>query len=148
MAKRLTDTEIWMKEWFRELPPQLKLLWKYLTDRCDPAGIWQADFYLAKVFIGDDVTPDSLEKFGDRIIKLTEKKYLIRDFVRFQYGNLTVKNRMHSSIVRYLENAGLCYDFDENEICYKGPLSTAFKGPLKGLRLLYKEKEKDKDKEL
>ena len=39
--KRLCNRDIWKEErWFRILEPNLKLVWFYLKDRCDWAGVW------------------------------------------------------------------------------------------------------------
>ena len=43
MAKRFTDTDIWKKKWFRKLPLEIKLLWCYLKDSCDHAGVIEFD---------------------------------------------------------------------------------------------------------
>ena len=37
MAKRFTDTEIWQKDWFLDLPIKQKLLVKFIFDNCDCA---------------------------------------------------------------------------------------------------------------
>ena len=43
MPKRFTDTEKWLKKWHRELPPEKKLFFDYLCDRCDIAGCLDID---------------------------------------------------------------------------------------------------------
>jgi hypothetical protein len=51
MAKRLTDSELWDKEWFMELTPELKCLVKYVRDKCSMAGIWNPNWSLANTHI-------------------------------------------------------------------------------------------------
>ena len=50
VAKRFIDTNIWNKQWFRQLELKRKLLWLYITTKCDHAGIWDADFEAASFF--------------------------------------------------------------------------------------------------
>jgi hypothetical protein len=39
MAKRLTDSNKWNDSWFTNLPMDIKLVWIYLLDACDHAGV-------------------------------------------------------------------------------------------------------------
>ena len=41
MAKRMSETEKWKDPWFEGLSKDFKLIWLYLLDDCDNAGIWQ-----------------------------------------------------------------------------------------------------------
>ena len=44
MPKRFTDTEIWKNQrWFRKLSPINKLIFFYIKDQCNHAGIWKID---------------------------------------------------------------------------------------------------------
>lgn len=130
MAKRLRDTEIWKKKWYRLLPPQMKCVWDYLCDNCDHAGIIDIDVELMQFQIGgpEFTLEDILSTFGDRITQLKENKYLLPDFITFQYGQLNPENRVHASVISRLEKHG----------SWKGLGS-----PIQGA----KEKEKDKDKD-
>ena len=53
MAKRFTDTEKWKKPFIRGLQGAYKLLWLYICDDCDHAGIWQVDIEVAQIRIGE-----------------------------------------------------------------------------------------------
>ena len=53
MAKRFTDNEKWQKRFFRDLPMEYKLLWIYILDDCNHAGIWDVDLEVAGIRIGD-----------------------------------------------------------------------------------------------
>lgn len=98
MAKRFTDTDKWKKPFIRALDAPYKLLWLYILDDCDMAGIWQKDFEVASIRIGEKVTEArALEIFGERI-KVFGDKWFIVDFISFQYGELSENNRMHKAV--------------------------------------------------
>ena len=50
--KRFVETERWKDRWFQSLSPVTKLAFSYITDNCDAAGIWEANFEVAEVQIG------------------------------------------------------------------------------------------------
>lgn len=131
MPKRFTDTDKWKKPFIRLLPAPYKLLWFYILDDCDHAGIWQGDFEVASIRIGHDVNEEEMLKyFGHRVTKFSEGKFFLPEFIFFQYGNLTEKNRLHLSVIQILNKYGL------------KPL----RSPLEGAK--DKEQYKDKDKEM
>ena len=55
MAKRMTDTDKWKKRFIRELKPKHKLLWLYILDDCNHAGIWEIDLDVASIRVGEAV---------------------------------------------------------------------------------------------
>jgi hypothetical protein len=88
MAKRFTDTAKWSKSWFCDLPIKMKIVWIYLVDNCDHAGIWSVNMRLMEFQIGSKITDQELnESFGKKIIWLNNKKLWIRPFFEFQYGS-------------------------------------------------------------
>lgn len=105
MAKRLSDTDKWKKPFIRGLEGAYKLLWLYILDDCDHAGIWQVDFEVACIRIGEDVKSEkALKEFGDKIQVLNGgTKWFIKDFIEFQYGELKENNRLHVSVLNLLE---------------------------------------------
>ena len=128
MAKRFTDTDKWKKPFIRGLEATYKLFWFYILDDCNHAGIWEVDMEVASIRIGEKLdAKKALNFFGDRVKKITESKWFLPDFIFFQYGELSPKNRLHLSVIQILE---------KNNI--KGLLS-----PLEGV----KDKDKDKDKD-
>lgn len=134
MAKRLSDTDKYKKEFFRSLPGPYKLLWDYLYHDCDNAGIWIKDFEIAQIRIGRDMPINeraALELFKGRIVIFDGgKKWFIPSFIEFQYdcksGNLNPKNNAHLSVIKKLKKEGL------NEGLLGGAL----------------DKDKDKDKDI
>lgn len=101
--KRFTATEKWAKEWFQDLAPRLKCLWLYLCDNCDHSGVWEPNFKLAALQIGEKVREQDFEAFGERIAKLESGKFLIPAFIGFQYGKLSETCPAHKPVFRALE---------------------------------------------
>ncbi|MEK6772356.1 MAG: hypothetical protein AABY64_00325 [Bdellovibrionota bacterium] len=129
MAKRFTDTSKWAKESFFDLSLKMKLVWIYLCDNCDHAGVWDINIGLLSFQLGQKVTLEEIFKsLGDKIEK-HENKILIPSFIEFQYGSLNPANRVHQSVLSRIDKLSKNKDL----------LS-----PLEGA----KEKDKDKDKDL
>jgi len=104
MAKRFSDTDKWKKSFFRSLEAPYKLLWMYVLDDCDIAGVWQVDIEVACLKIGEQVTiKRALDLFGERVVQFDGgKKWFISDFIFFQYGDLKTTNRMHQAVIKIL----------------------------------------------
>ncbi len=109
MAKRLTDCGKWDKVWFRKLSPVYKCFWVYICDRCDHAGVWEVDFEIASLYIGETINPEEVkEVFGKQFIELNHgSRWLIKDFLVFQYGNMNEDNKMYHTIESSLSRNGL-----------------------------------------
>ncbi len=95
MAKRLTDSEKWMDSWFRRLPTNCKILWVYILDRCDLAGVWEIDLELFELLSGSKVKMvEFQEKFADRAHFFDNgRKVWIRKFIEFQNGKLDPESK-------------------------------------------------------
>lgn len=132
--KRFTETSKWDDPWFRRLPPEMKLLWQWLLDRCDNAGIIDPDIDLASFQIGHQYPMDTLSQFGDRVIQIDCGKWFIPKFITFQYGELSAECRAHKPVFQSLEK----HQIDATKL--------HLKGYPKGINTL-QEKEKDKDKD-
>ncbi len=127
--KRFTETNKWEDPWFRKLNPEMKLLWAWLLDSCDNAGVIDLDIELASFQIGYTYPMDTLSEFAHRVIKLECGKFFIPKFIEFQYGNLSRECKAHNPIFSSLEKHGL-------------------KGYPKGIHTLQeKEKETETEKE-
>lgn len=107
MGKRFTDTQIWEKEWFMALSPRLKCLWRYLTERCDQSGVWEPNWALASLYIGEVVATADLKNFGHHIEILQNGKIFIPDFINFQYGALSEKSPAHKPVFRAISKNNL-----------------------------------------
>ncbi len=133
MAKRLTDTDKWKKPFIRTMKAPYKLLWLYILDECDHAGIWNVEIDIAGNRIGEKLNLETaLKSFEGKIISFdNDTKWFVFDFIEFQYGELKINNRVHESVIKILEKYNIDYKIK--------PLIS----PLQGA----KDKDKDKDKD-
>jgi len=137
--KRFTSSEKWASPWFRKLPPRLKLLWLWLCDNCDSAGVIDFDSELASFQIGETVESPEIKAFDGRVVELENGKLLVVKFVQFQYGVLSADCRPHAAILKKIESHGIA-DMISSD--------TLSKGYPKGIDTLEdKDKEKEQEKE-
>lgn len=122
MPKRFTDTGLWQKEWFLKYSMKQKLLLRFLYDNCDNAGIYEPNYSLLRVYIGEDVTESdiiSLNTNKEKVRKLPNGKFYLLQFIKFQQGNfLNPKNNAHKQIIQLLRENGIKLEKalnDENE---------------------------------
>lgn len=140
MAKRFTDTEKWKKPFIRSLKAPYKLLWLYVCDDCDHAGIWQVDLEVAEIRIGIKLNlNEAIKSYGDKIIVFDNgNKWFIPSFIEFQYpSGLNPQNNAHIGIIKTLEK----YQLEINQI---KPLNSPLTAPMD--MVMDKDKVKDKDK--
>lgn len=125
MAKRFTDTDKWKDEWYTELPNDYKVIWQYLLDTCDNAGIYKRNIKLLNYYCNTNVSSeDILKVFKDRVSLISDDKWIINKFCVFQYGNdfLQSKNKaVVSAINKLIENK--LYDNTTNSILIPYPYS-------------------------
>lgn len=106
MKKRMTDIDIWDKEWYMALSPKLKCLVKYIFDKCDNAGVWEPNWRLAMFQINDTVGIDDLQEIdgGNQFEILENGNVFIPDYVEFQAGKkLSEKVGAHRNIISLLK---------------------------------------------
>lgn len=104
MSKRFTDTEKWKKRFFRGLQAPYKLVWLYLLDECNHAGVWDVEFDVLKIRTGIGCNEEEiLRVFKGKITPFDKKeKWFLEDFIEFQYGKLNPENRAHKSVIDLL----------------------------------------------
>ena len=148
MPLRYTDTQKWKKSWFLDLPIHYKLLWNYLCDECNHAGIWEVNFKLANFLTGHEFDPEeTLRTMEKQIIVLDNgRRWFLVDFIEWQYkcsiDDLNPQNRVHQSIIAILEKHNIFKLLNHNKEKKEGatkPLSCPIDGD--------KDKDKDKDKQ-
>lgn len=87
-TKRFTDAEKWKDPFFENLTNDYKLIWLYLLDDCDNAGIWSKSIKRLNFTCDTNITEEQLfEVFGKRIIPLNSEICIIPKFLTFQYGD-------------------------------------------------------------
>lgn len=131
--KRFTDSKKWDKRWFRTLPPEVKLIWMYILDKCDHAGVWEVDFELADFYLGldKDLIIEDVKTHLEKQYHSFDggKRWFIPSFIEFQYGStLNPNNRCHGSVIKVLSKYNLL-DLVESI----KPLDVEKEGPSKGL---------------
>jgi hypothetical protein len=153
MAQRFTDTQKWEDEWFTELSNDYKVIWMYLLDTCDNAGIWKQNIKLLNFSCNTDVSINSIaEIFKGRITKIDTDKWIINKFCVFQYGPtfLTSGNKAVISAIKKLIIAG-CIDVNTNgtyspKIVFDNTIDT-LSIPYQSTTDSIKDKEEDKDQD-
>lgn len=113
MSKRFVDTELWDKKWYMTLSPKLKCLAKYVRDKCDLAGIWDCNYQLASVYIGEKVTEEELLAIdnGKQFEKITDEKVYCTGFIEFQYGqSLNEQSPIHKKVMDILDKYRIEYN--------------------------------------
>lgn len=111
MAKRFTDTSKWAKESFASLSLKMKLVWIYLCDNCDHAGVWDINIGLMSYQMGQKITlPEICNGLGDKV-HVSGKKLFIPSFFNFQYENSKEGFRAKQSAIEILKRLGFA---DEN----------------------------------
>ena len=104
MAKRFSDTERWKRGFIRGLKAEYKLLWFYILDACDIAGLWYVDIEVAQIYIGTPIDKgEALRVFNEGELRVVEVdsggKWFIPSFIEVQYGTqLSKTNNIFKSI--------------------------------------------------
>jgi len=125
VKKRFTDTLKWEKEWFLSLTPNDKIIWLYLLDSCDEAGLWNVNWRLCSMLTGVEFSepPSSIQH---QLVETNHDKVLyIKDFMEFQYPDyMEKKSPMIAKCVKKLIRYGIIeqsdYDSAQSEIRVAG----------------------------
>lgn len=109
MAKRLTDTTKWNNPDFRSLPDKYKLLYLYLLDNCDSAGIVCIDLDLIGYTLNNKFPMEEVKSsLKEKVVFLSPKKIIIRNYIAFQNGDIFDSNSNIAKSVRaMLQTHGL-----------------------------------------
>lgn len=92
MAKRLTDSNKWNDNWFNELPPDIKLVWLYILDACDHAGVYKVSFKSIVFYTGTQRSETEIINYLRERIYICGDKWFIPKFITFQYKNFFTSN--------------------------------------------------------
>ena len=126
MAKRFTDSYKWQTNWFMSLTKDEKLLWLYMLDSCDSAGIFEPNWKMVS-FVTDTDFTSFPESFNKQIIKTNhDRKVFIADFVKFQYGVLKETSNLHKKIHKTLKEYGIDIPLGEGGDTLPAPPNTQY----------------------
>lgn len=142
MAKRFIDTDIFKKQFVRSLQAPYKLLWIYILQDCNHAGIWDVDMEVAQIRISEKINQKSaLFYFAGKVFEISGgSKWFIPEFISFQYGELNPENRAHNSVISILKKEALLNENLTIKELYKPLIS-----PLQGAKDMDKDKDMVKD---
>jgi hypothetical protein len=110
MAKRYTDSEKWQDSWFTDLTNDQKIIWIYLLDHCDNAGLWKINMKNLNFFCSTNISVEELlSLFNKRLTQISTDVCLINKFCIYQYGPdfLTSKNKAVESAINKLILSGI-----------------------------------------
>lgn len=119
MAKRFTDSEKWKDDWFSELRIESKLLWLFMLDTCDHAGIWKDQLKYFNYINGTELTLSNIkDDFSDRVMEIRPSVFFIPKFISFQYPNFNPdKNNAHKGVLKSLLYNGASEGLIEGLVC-------------------------------
>ena len=113
--KRFCDTETLTDPWVRHLSLEGKLVYWWLKDKCDAAGVWEPDRALVNFVFQRDiewtaVQSELTEPFNSdlpRVEILKNGKWFLTHFIAFQYGKLSKECFPHRKIMELVVKHGL-----------------------------------------
>jgi hypothetical protein len=144
MAKRFTDTEKWKDDWYLSLSNDYRIVWQWLLDNCNHAGICKPSINLLNMMCNTSIDEKLLiEIMSDRVLKINNI-WFIPKFLKFQYGTLNSKKPAVISVVNELKKNNLIdlvsELFSNDYVMITEPLDNSYE--------TIKDKDKDKDKDI
>ncbi|MDH3324046.1 MAG: hypothetical protein OEL89_00245 [Candidatus Peregrinibacteria bacterium] len=140
MSKRFTETEKWENPFFDSLTIEYKIVWLYMLDKCDIAGIFKVNYraieFSTTVKTNEDLI---LENYKDRVVFIDKETLFIPSFIEKQKNfPLNLKNKCHKGIFDRLNAHGITYN-NPNDINYCNIVevnkeSRGLQGAIKGYR--------------
>ena len=105
--KKFTDSLKWQDPWFRKLSGPAKLLWFYLLDQADPAGVVDFDCDLASADCRIPIKQEHFVELGNRVQSFGVSKVVVTKFIPFQYGRLSDACYPHKRVFEAIAKHGL-----------------------------------------
>ena len=99
MARRFTDKNKWEDEWYLSLDNDCRMVWEYLLDRCDHAGVFKKNMRMINFCCCVMWDAEKLESVFDGRIVDRETFYFIPKYLKFQYPKGL--NSQKPAITRY-----------------------------------------------
>lgn len=143
MSKRFTDTEKWKDDWFISLSNDYRIIWQWLLDNCNHAGICKRSIKLLNFMCNTNITEDELISEMEGRIIINNNIWFIPKFLKFQYPSLKSKKPVIVSVIKELKINNLLNLIPEsfgNDYIIVTEL-------LDNDSIIIKDKDKDKDKD-
>jgi len=151
MAKRYTDTEKWKDDWYISLNNDYKIVFQWLLDNCNHAGICKRSLNLLNVMCKTSITENDLINNMDGRVIIKDNIWFIPKFLKFQYTNLKSNKAVIISVIKELKNNNLLdlipKSFGNDYLIIDEPLGNDYitiSKPLDNDYLIIKDKDKDK----
>ena len=118
IGKSFSDPDKWEEPWFANLSPEKKLLFIYLWDRCDHAGVINITTPIWSAHTGLDIDGEMLESIieemneeNEQVVNLGRKIWFLH-YIRFNQQPdpsraLSAKHPFHQHIFKRLQTRGL-----------------------------------------
>lgn len=120
---RFTASEKWGDGWFSDLKPIEKLIFLYLTDKCDNAGFFEINKRLDAFIIGisEQEYLDGLNVIKKCYIRSRdEKKIWLKNYLKHQKNlPLNPDNNAHKQIILFIVSNILNFEYDFNILAPK-----------------------------
>lgn len=130
MAKRLTDTDKWNDDWYISLDNDYRIIWQWLLDNCNHAGICKRSMKLLNMMCNTDILEEKMIEIMDSRVISVDNNWFIPKFLKFQYTTLQSNKPVIISVVKELEKYG-----------YEQYIPESFGNDY----IIIKDKSKDKD---
>jgi hypothetical protein len=102
MAKRWTDTEKWKDDWYISLSNDNRIVWQWLLDNCNHAGICKRSIGLLNMMCRVNYTEQEMINHMDTRVLIHENIWFIPKFIKFQYSTLHSGKAAVVSVVKAL----------------------------------------------
>lgn len=130
MAKRLTDTEKWNDDWYISLSNDYRIIWQWLLDNCNHAGVCKRSIKLLNLMCNTNTSEDELVRVLEGRLIVIDNNWFIPKFLKFQYASLQSQRPVIISVIKELEKHNLIQYIPES---------------FGNDYLIIKDKDKDKD---
>jgi hypothetical protein len=144
VAKRYTDTEKWNDDWYISLSNDSRIIWQWLLDNCDHAGVLKPGVKLLNFSCNTSISHDELLAIFSGRLLFVNNVYFIPKFIKFQYPDgLKSKKPVILSVLKILTKNDLVVTLKKslgNDYIIVDEL-------LDNDSLIIKDKDKDKSKD-
>ena len=117
---RFTATVKWNDEWFSNLKPIEKLVFIYLTDRCDNAGFFEINKRVDSFLIGitEDEFISNLKAIRKSYLASKDgRKVWLKNYIKYQKNTpLNPDNNAHKQIIEIIKSNKDNFEYDFNKL--------------------------------